>query len=53
MTTLILRLVCAWCQAVLRDGSPGAQTSHGMCSGCQARFLAEVVTGDELAAAGA
>ena len=30
-----LRLVCSWCQRVMRDGAPGAQTSHGICTGCR------------------
>jgi hypothetical protein len=38
MTPVILRLVCAWCRIVIRAGSPGAQTSHGMCAACRRRF---------------
>ena len=30
----MLRLVCAWCQAVLRDGDE--PTSHGICEACRA-----------------
>lgn len=29
-----LRLQCAWCGHVMRDGDPGAPTSHGMCTRC-------------------
>jgi hypothetical protein len=42
METLILRVVCAWCRLVLRDGSANAPTSHGMCPTCSARLLQEV-----------
>jgi len=30
-----LRLVCSWCQRVMREGAPGPQTSHGICTGCR------------------
>jgi ribosomal protein S27E len=45
---VILKLVCAWCTRVLREGTPGAHTSHGMCPGCSARFDQEVVFGHAL-----
>lgn len=32
------RLVCAWCQDVIRNGE--LPTSHGICGGCQAKVLA-------------
>jgi hypothetical protein len=47
MSAILLRLICAWCRLVLREGTAGAPTSHGMCASCQARF------DDELAEAGA
>ena len=37
MTTF--RRVCAWCQAVLAEGSPGAPTSHGICPACEAALM--------------
>lgn len=42
MSALILKIVCAWCRTVLRDGSPGAPTSHGICAACQAGFEREI-----------
>ena len=30
----VLRRVCAWCQRVLAEGSPGARTTHGICNEC-------------------
>ena len=34
-----LRLVCAWCQLVLREGTPSARISHGICAACERRLL--------------
>lgn len=33
-----LRRVCAWCQAVLDQGTPGAETTHGICADCEEKF---------------
>lgn len=38
-----LRVVCAWCGRVTREGDPGADTSHGICKACvREYFPAEV-----------
>lgn len=39
---LICRVVCAWCDLVLREGSPDAKTSHGICSACASVLHAEM-----------
>ena len=36
-----MRSVCAWCGALLREGAPGAQVTHGICGECAARFTRE------------
>ena len=36
-----LRRVCAWCQAVLNEGSPGAEVTHGICEPCADRLAEE------------
>lgn len=36
---VVFRIVCAWCGLVLREGTPGARTSHGMCPACEKRML--------------
>lgn len=36
-----LRVVCAWCGAVLCEGAPGAETSHGVCEACRASGQAD------------
>lgn len=35
-----LRIVCSYCKKVLREGTPGARTSHGICTSeaCRAKF---------------
>jgi hypothetical protein len=40
MSAVILRLVCAWCQTLMREGSVNAPTSHGMCPACREKFTA-------------
>lgn len=39
MLTLAMRLVCAWCQRVLREGS--GPTSHGLCESCREKYFPE------------
>ena len=34
-----MRCICAWCDLVLREGDPGAETSHDICDECQEREL--------------
>lgn len=29
-----LRKVCAWCNAIIDEGDPGAGVTHGMCEAC-------------------
>lgn len=31
-------VVCAWCTAIMREGSPG-QLSHGICNRCRRKVL--------------
>ena len=35
MTAVLLRVLCSWCGVVLREGTLGAPTSHGLCRSCQ------------------
>lgn len=35
------RVVCAWCGKVLKEGTPGARVSHGICNRCMHRELAQ------------
>ena len=37
---MTLHIVCAWCRSVLKAGSPGAATTHGICESCIERFEA-------------
>ena len=36
-----LRKICAWCKAVLQEGSPGARISHGACKPCKDKVMEE------------
>lgn len=31
---MTLREICAWCRAVLVEGTAGAPVTHGMCPKC-------------------
>lgn len=42
MPSVILHVVCAWCDRVLVAGTPGAAVSHGMCPACIVRMDAEI-----------
>jgi hypothetical protein len=33
------RTVCAWCQVVMEQGTPGAAISHGICAACDATLI--------------
>jgi hypothetical protein len=33
------RVLCAWCPAVLEEGTPGAPESHGICDDCIRRYF--------------
>jgi hypothetical protein len=37
---VVLRVRCAWCGLVIREGSPGAPESSDCCSECEGRFRA-------------
>jgi hypothetical protein len=41
MSAMVLRIVCAWCTRVVRQGTPGALTSHSCCPVCAAAMEAE------------
>lgn len=36
-----LRIVCAWCDAVMVPGSPNGGISHGICESCSTRLEQE------------
>jgi hypothetical protein len=38
MSAIVFRIVCAWCQTVVRPGDPGAPTSHAICRTCAAKI---------------
>lgn len=37
---VVFRCICSWCLAVLREGDPGAEVSHGICRSCARREVA-------------
>ena len=37
----ILSVICSWCLALIREGTPGALISHGLCRACEQRLLEE------------
>lgn len=37
-----MTVICAWCNKVLREGSPYLPISHGMCEECKQRELAKI-----------
>jgi hypothetical protein len=34
LTASLMRRECAWCGLVMREGAPGAETTHGICQEC-------------------
>ncbi len=38
---MALKLVCAWCKVVMREGDAESPISHGMCDTCFGRFFPE------------
>ncbi len=38
MTAPILRMVCAWCQKLVREGDE--PTTHGICEACAEKVVA-------------
>lgn len=39
---VVLRAICAACKMVLREGTPGAETSHGLCQACLTQSLVDL-----------
>jgi hypothetical protein len=37
-----MRVVCAWCDKLLKAGKPGDKISHGMCEECYTRNKAAI-----------
>ena len=37
-----VRLVCSWCDGVIREGLPGGIVSHGMCGECFTRVERQI-----------
>jgi hypothetical protein len=37
--TPVLRIVCAWCQSLIVEGSE--PVSHGICASCKAKYFPE------------
>ena len=37
----MLRVRCAWCEAVLAEGDPGEETTDGICPACYAQFVVD------------
>ena len=42
-----MRIVCAWCSKVMREGPP--PISHGMCEACELKMAIEVEAFEEAA----
>jgi len=40
-TTNMIKVICAWCSAVLHEGSDD-RISHGICEACLNKFLEEL-----------
>ncbi len=40
------RVVCAWCQCVMRPGPSSARISHGICGPCAAALRNDLATVD-------
>jgi hypothetical protein len=39
---MTLKVICAWCGLLMKEGTAGAPTSHGLCPKCEAKLLAEM-----------
>ena len=37
----IMKLVCSWCDRVMREGDPKLPVSHGLCPSCAERLEQE------------
>lgn len=43
--TATLRLICAWCKRVLREGDGvDAHASHGLCESCREKYFPDCAT---------
>jgi len=42
--TSMMKIVCAWCEKVIRDGDENKGVSHGMCQDC---YKEQVIMLDE------
>lgn len=40
-TSIVWRVICAWCRGIMIEGSPHAPVSHGICDRCLDRVSAE------------
>jgi len=49
-TAADLRILCAWCKAVMHEGHPTGpdQISHGMCCPCKAKYFPTLDHGSEV-----
>lgn len=39
-----MKVVCAWCNAVITDGPDDTNVSHGICGPCEKKYLAGLQT---------
>jgi uncharacterized protein YlaI len=37
----IMKVVCSWCDRVMREGDPKLPISHGLCQACKERLEQE------------
>jgi len=40
-----LEIRCAWCSKIMREGTPGAPVSHGICPECHAKLDEKIKKG--------
>jgi len=40
-----LKMVCSWCGKTMREGTPGAPVSHGICPECKEKLEAQLKKG--------
>lgn len=48
-----MKIVCAWCGAILQDGNSNGQRSHGICVSCAVEFEVEAITLEVMSLVGA
>ncbi len=44
-----LTLICAWCNATIRQGDPALRPTHGICEACTCLAMAEIESQGPLA----